>query len=194
VIAGLRGCLLCFVTVLAGVIAEADGDAPLREVLAAALEANERLARLADGLRVDNARLREELARRDAELERPPAGLAVLQRLVSGRSSERARPDAPGGTGTTAGDRAGGGHDGRLRGPGARAGRRDYSHLPRVEVIWDFPGGYCCPQCGAPFTRLGDHVIEQLDWQVTVRVVAHCRRRYRRPCANPAQLTYWTQA
>jgi hypothetical protein len=22
--------------------------------------------------------------------------------------------------------------------PGARAGRRDYSHLPRVEVTWDF--------------------------------------------------------
>ena len=189
-IAELRWCLLCFVTVLAGVIAEADADAPLREVLAAALEAHERLARLADELRADNAQLREELARRDAELERVTAELAVLQRLVFGRSSERARPDAPGGTGTTAGDRAGGGHDGRPRGPGARAGRRDYSHLPRVEVIWDFPGGgYCCPQCGAPFTRLGDHVIEQLDWQVTVRVVAHCRHRYRRPCRCPVPAT-----
>ena len=38
---------------------------------------------------------------------------------------------------------------GRPRGPGARAGRRDYSHLPRAEVIWDFEGGYCCPECGA---------------------------------------------
>jgi hypothetical protein len=46
VIPELRGCLLCFVTVLAGVTAEADAGAPLRDVLAAALEANERLARL----------------------------------------------------------------------------------------------------------------------------------------------------
>ena len=179
--------MLCFVTVLAGVVAEADADAPLRDVLAAALEANERLARVAEELRAENARLRGELARRDAELERMAAELAVLQRLVFGRSSERARPgpaarDEDGGG--AAGRGRGGGGDGRPRGPGARAGRRDYSHLPRVEVIWDFPGGgYCCPQCGAPFTRLGDHVAEQLDWQVTVRVAAHCRRRYRRACS-----------
>jgi hypothetical protein len=40
----------------------ADADAPLRDVLAAALEANERLARLAEELRAENARLREEPA------------------------------------------------------------------------------------------------------------------------------------
>jgi len=81
--------------------------------------------------------------------------------------------DGGGGTGT-----------GRKRGPGARAGRRDYSHLPRFEVFWDFPaGGYCCPECGEPFTPLGDHWSgEQLDWQVIVRVAAHCRRRYKRAC------------
>jgi hypothetical protein len=51
-------------------------------------------------------------------------------------------------------------------------------------VFWDFPGGgYCCPECGEPFTLLGDHVSgQQLDWQVVVRLVAHCRRRYRRAC------------
>jgi transposase len=177
------------VTVAAAVIAEADADAPLRE----ALEANERLARLADELRAENARLREELARRDARIEQLSAELAVLQRLVFGRSSERARPEAAGrdGDGGGNGDRdsAGGGKGGRPRGPGARAGRRDYSHLPRVEVIWDFEGGYCCPECGAPFTRLGDYVAEQLDWQVTVRVVAHCRRRYRRACSCPVPAT-----
>jgi hypothetical protein len=54
--------LLCLVTIAAGVVAEADADASLRYVLAQALEANERLAR-----------------------------------LVSGRSSERARPEAAGG-------------------------------------------------------------------------------------------------
>ena len=148
-IRGLRGCLLCFVTVLAGVIAEADADAPLRDVLAAALDANERLARLAGELRAENARLRAENerlrerdAQREAELERVNAALAVLQRMVFGRSSERARPDAAGrddDRGRDARDRGDGGKGGRPRGPGARAGRRDYSHLPRVEVIWDFP-------------------------------------------------------
>src|SRR3974390_412086 len=98
-------------------VAEADTDAPLRDVLAAALEANERLARLVQELRADNARLREELARRDAELDRVNAELAVLQRLVFGRSSERVRPDAAGG-GDQGRDRAGGGEAGRQGGAG----------------------------------------------------------------------------
>ena len=188
-------------TVGAGVVAEADADGWLRDGLARALEANERWERLAaelreengrlraenERLREENARLRERDVQREAELERMSAGLAVLQRLVFGRSSEQGRPEA-------ARDQDGGGDAGRntgkgggsRRGPGARAGRRDYSHLPRVEVIWDFPGGgYCCPECGAPFTRLGDHVAEQLDWRVVVRVTAHCRRRYRRACGCP---------
>jgi transposase len=120
--------LLCFVTVLAGVVAEADADAPLRDVLAAALEANERLARVAEELRAENARLREELARRDAELERMAAELAVLQRLVFGRSSERARPEAAARDGDRGAD---GGRDGggRPRGPGARAGRAGITRI-----------------------------------------------------------------
>ena len=87
----------------------------------------------------------------------------------------------------------GGGAAGNKRGPGARAGRRDYSHLPRFEVFWDFPGGgFCCPECGEPFTPLGDHWSgEQLDWQVVVRLAAHCRRRYKRACGCrvPATVT-----
>ena len=100
------------------------------------------------------------------------AELAVLKRMLFGRSSERARPSPAdgGGDGGDEGRPAGGGKSGK-RGPGARAGRRDYSHLPRVEVVWDFPdGGYCCPECGTPFHRLGDHVTEVLDWVVIVRV------------------------
>ena len=164
-------------------------------MLAAALEANREQARLAAALREENARLREENARlrerdaeRDAELDRMRADLAVLQRMLFGRSSERSRPESPdgddgGGDGREPGRDRGSG-TGKKRGPGARAGRRDYSHLPRFEVFWDFPGGgYCCPECGEPFTPLGDHVSgEQLDWQVIVRVVAHCRRRCKRAC------------
>ncbi len=154
-------------------------------MLAAALEANQDLARLAGNLREENARLREENAEQAAELDRLRADLAVLQRMVFGRSSERARPGPAGREDEAGGDgergRAGG--KGGRRGPGARAGRRDYSHLPRFKVVWDFPGGgYCCPECGAPFTLLGDHVAEQLDWLVIVRVRADCRRRYRRAC------------
>jgi transposase len=178
----------------AGVVAETDADASLQDVQAAALEADERPARLAEGLTAENARLRGENARlwerdalREAGLERLRAELAVLQRLVSGRSPGRAwQAAARDEDGAGAGRDLAGGGGGRPRGPGARAGRRDYSHLPRVGVIGDFPGGgFCCPPSGVPFTRLGDHVVEQLDWEVRVRVLAHCRRRYRRACRCP---------
>ncbi len=177
---------------------DAEGaEAPSAErMLAEVLEANRQLSELADGLIEDNALLREQVARlaerdaeRDAELEKLRADFAVLQRMLFGRSSERSRPGPPaGGDGNAAGDggqdRERGSGTGKKRGPGARAGRRDYSRLPRFEMLWDFPGGrYCCPECGEPFTPLGDHLSgEQLDWQVIVRLVAHCRRRYRRAC------------
>jgi hypothetical protein len=122
--------------------------------------------------------------------------LAVLQKMVFGRKSEKNRPEPAGdGDGDDSagdgGEPSGGSREKAKRGPGARSGRRDYSHLPRVEVIWDFPGGgYCCEDCGEPFASLGsDHVTEVLDWTVLVRVMAHCRRRYRRACRCPGQLT-----
>jgi transposase len=182
--------LLCCVTVAARVVPDSGGaEASLRDVLAAALDANREMARLAAVLREENARLRAENAEQAAELERVRADLAVLQRMVFGRSSERARPEpsADGGDAGQDRDLRGSGAGGKKRGPGARAGRRDYSHLPRVEVVWDFGGGgYCCPECGTPFTGLGsDHVAEQLDWLVIVRVRADCRRRYRRACSCP---------
>jgi hypothetical protein len=131
------------VAVAGGVIPDLEeAEASLRDVLAAALEANQELARLASELREENVRLREENAEQAAELERLRADLAVLQRMVFGRSSERARPGTAGREDDAGGDgeqgRAGG--KGGRRGPGARAGRRDYSYLPRFKVIWDFPG------------------------------------------------------
>ena len=170
--------------------------ASLRAALAAALEANECWERTAAELREALAGRDAEIARQSAELERVSAALAVLQRMVFGDSSERSRPEPPAPGGEGGGEPAPGGtggDKGRPRGPGARAGRRDYSHLPRVEVVWDFEGGgYCCPECGTPFTGLGsDHVTELLDWRVIVRVAAHCRRRYRRACGCrvPAAVT-----
>ena len=180
-------------------LAATGADLSLRYALDAALEANRQLVELTGKLREENARLREDNARllarvaeRDAELDRVRADLAVLQRMLFGRSSERSRP-GPAGDAEAGGAEAGGDGDrgrdrrrgeGVKQGPGARAGRRDYSHLPRFEMFWDFPGGgYGCPECGEPFTLLGEHVSgQQLDWQVIVRLVAHCRRRYRRVC------------
>jgi transposase len=161
--------------------------------LATALEENGRLRAENEQLRVSLARALARDAERDAEIEQLRADLTVLQRMLFGRSSEKSRPAPPAGGGAAGAGAGAGGQRcqdpgsgaGSTRGPGARAGRRDYSHLPRVEVLWDFPDEeYCCPQCGEPFSRLGDRWSgEQLDWQVVVRLVAHCRRRYKRQCA-----------
>jgi hypothetical protein len=125
--------LLCCVSVAAGVVPDSEGaEAPLRDVLAAALEANRELARLAGELREENVRLWAENAGQAAELEKLRADLAVLQRMVFGRSSERAQPEpsADGGGAQGQGPGRGSGAGGKKRGPGARAGRRDYSRLP----------------------------------------------------------------
>ncbi len=215
--------MLCRVTVVAGDVLNSEGaQASPEGVLAAALAANQQLTRLVvelreenaglreenAGLREENAGLREETAGLRAqntqlagELERLRADVAVFQRMLFGRSSERSRPQPSGGGGGDDGDgeAVGGageqgrdsGGSGKKRGPGARAGRRDYSDLPRFEMFWDFPeGGYCCPRCAQPFTVLGDHVSgEQLDWQVIVRVLVHCRRRDKRGCSCRVPVT-----
>ena len=119
VISGVHGCLLWFVTA-GGVLAEADALARLEGALAQGLEANERLAALVERQREEIGRLREELAARDGELGLVNAELAVLKRMLFGRSSERVRPSTADGGGD-GGDEvrpAGGGK----RGPGARAG------------------------------------------------------------------------
>jgi uncharacterized protein YfcZ (UPF0381/DUF406 family) len=64
-------CLLCCVAVAVGVVPDSeDTEASLRDVLAAALEANQELARLAGELREENAQLRAENAEQAAELEK----------------------------------------------------------------------------------------------------------------------------
>jgi transposase len=123
------------VTVAAGVVLVLGGaEASLGDVLAAALEANREMARLAaelreenSWLREENARLREENAGQAAELVNLRADLAVLQRMVFGRSSERSRPEPAAGEDGAgrSGERDSADGSGKKRGPGARAGRRD---------------------------------------------------------------------
>jgi hypothetical protein len=117
--------LLCCVTVAAGVVPDSEGaGASLRDVLAAALDANREMARLAAVLREENARLRAEGAEQAAELERVRADLAVLQRMVFGRSSERARPEpsADGGDAGQGRDLRGSGTGGKKAGSGGAGG------------------------------------------------------------------------
>ena len=118
--------MLCCVTVAAGVVPVLEGaEAPPGDVLAAALEANREMARLAAELREENARLREENSRlrvenagQAAELENLRADLAVLQRMLFGRSSERSRP------GPAAGDDGAGRGGERQDGPGGSGRKR----------------------------------------------------------------------
>ena len=103
VICGRSGCLLCRVAVAAGVVRDAEGaEASSGDALAVALEANRELSELAERQRAEIAGLREQVARlverdaeRDAELEELRAGLAVLQRMLFGRSSEKSSPEPP---------------------------------------------------------------------------------------------------
>jgi hypothetical protein len=55
------------VPVAAGVVPDSDAEASLRDVLAAALEANQEMARLAAELRAENAEQRAELERLRAD-------------------------------------------------------------------------------------------------------------------------------
>ena len=161
--------------------------------LAAALEKIGRLQAENAELRVSLAEVLARDAERAAEMEKLRADLAVLQRMLFGRSSEKSRPEPP--TGDGGGDAGGGSDGGQDRDVGAAGtlsgarggagGAAGLSHLPRFEVFSDFPdSGYYCPDCGEPFSPLSDRWSgEQLDWQVIVRVAAHCRRRYKRECA-----------
>jgi hypothetical protein len=158
--------LLWFVTAGAGVPAGADGartpsggGASAEELLARALEVIEQqsvriddLARQNTELREQNAQLagaseelRELVGGQAAQLTEANATIAVLQRIVFGRSSEKSGP-APDGDGDGDGDgddddddddAGDGGKPGSgkrkqvKRGPGARSGRRDYPGLAR---------------------------------------------------------------
>jgi transposase len=161
--------LLWSVTAAAGVLADADGAGALSVGGASALEVIDRQSARIDELTRQNTELRELVAGQADQLAEANATIAVLQRMVFGRSSEKSGPAPDGGSDDDAGAGDGGQKKKQVkRGPGARSGRRGYPGLPRFEVFWDFPGGgYCCPECGEPFTLLGDHWSgEQLDWQV----------------------------
>jgi hypothetical protein len=68
-----------------------DAEASLWDMLAAALEANQEMARLAAELREENARLRAENARQAAELENLRAGTDQAPPVLPSRGMFRSR-------------------------------------------------------------------------------------------------------
>jgi transposase len=155
--------------------------------------------------RAERAEQRAERA--EARVEELAEQVAVLSRMLFGRSSEKASPGAggPGGSEEAAGqagegsDRTGGDSDTdgdgerskRGQRPGSKGhGRRDYSRLDSREEIHDVPPDQrVCPDCGMAFDALGSEGSEQIDWQVALTRIVHRRMRYRRACACPGQRT-----
>jgi len=141
---------------------------------------------------------RERAERAEARIEELVEQVAVLSRMLFGRSSEKASAGAGGPGGTDgSGERADGGGDAdgdrakRGQRPGSRGhSRRDYSDLDSREEVHDVPPDQrVCPDCGMAFTALGSEGSEQIDWQVHLIRIVHRRKRYRRACACPGQRT-----
>jgi transposase len=129
--------------------------------------------------------------------------VAVLSRMLFGRSSEKAgtsqpadavgeqAAEEPGGpAGWGCGDTAGSRHKRGQRRGAKGHGRRDYSGLATVEEIHDVPTGQqVCAGCGQPLQVLGSECSEQIDWQVSIIRIVHRRMRYRRRCECPGPRT-----
>ena len=162
--------------------------------------------------RAERAEERAELAERRAEraedrlvaaetrIQELVEQVAVLSRMLFGRSSEKASAAAgdPQGSDEPSGQVEGSGDTGdegdrpkRGQRPGSPGhGRRDYSHLDSREEIHDVPPGQrVCPDCGREFAALGSEGSEQIDWQVHLTRIVHRRMRYRRACTCPGPRT-----
>jgi transposase len=135
----------------------------------------------------------ERLARAEARISELSEQIAVLSRMLFGRSSEKTRPGGAGdpveqnGSGEseapdTPDPGAAQGKRGQRHGSKGH-GRRDYSGLETREEVHDVPAGQrVCAGCGQEFEFLGSQTSEQIDWQVRITRIVYCRRRYRRRC------------
>jgi transposase len=145
----------------------------------------------------DVAYWRERAERAEARISELSEQVAVLSRMLFGRSSEKTR--GSGGEDEADFEGRGGGSAGERRGqpgkrgqrPGSRGhGRRDYSHLDTREEVHDVPAGArACAGCGVAFEALDSQTSEQIDWQVTITRIVHRRLRYRRRCSCPGPRT-----
>jgi transposase len=143
-------------------------------------------------------RAEERLAAAEARIEELVEQVAVLSRMLFGRSSEKTPAGGGGldgpGEADQQGDTGGGAENARpKRGqrPGSTGhGRRDYSQLASREQIHDVPSDQrVCPGCGRVFEPLGSECSDQIDWQVTITRIVHRRMRYRRRCECPVSIS-----
>jgi transposase len=147
--------------------------------------------------RAERAEARAERA--EARIEELVEQVAVLSRMLFGRSSEKASsPSRDAAVAVGRGEAGGaGGADGQRARPkrgqrpgSAGHGRRDYSHLESREEIHDVPADQrACAECGTAFEALGSECSEQIDWTVTITRIVHRHRRYRRACTCPGPRT-----
>ena len=130
--------------------------------------------------------------------------VAVLSRMLFGRSSEKTGVDAGAGGGRVEdAEDPSAGHAGqspsttlvdrgrRGQRPGSKGhGRRDYSELDSEEQIHDVPAeARVCPTCSQELEVCGSACSEQIDWRVTITRIVHRRLRYRRRCDCPGPRT-----
>lgn len=144
----------------------------------------------------DRAVVVERLAAAETRIGELSEQVAVLSRMLFGRSSEKTAPSGaqdpvddeaaakPDGAAHPGPGDAGGGQHKRGQRPGSKGhGCRDFSGLQAREEIHDVPPGQqVCPGCGRALEALGSECSEQIDWQVTITRVVHRRLRYRRRC------------
>lgn len=147
----------------------------------------------------ENVLLKERLVAAETRLVELGEQVAVLSRMLFGRSSEKTAagggpdPVDDGAQAPPGGDSGAGASEAPKRGqrPGSKGhGRRDYSHLNTREETHDVPAGErTCRCCGQAFQVLGSESSEQIDWQVTITRIMHRRLRYRRACDCPGPRT-----
>lgn len=130
-----------------------------------------------------------------ARIEELSEQVAVLSRMLFGRSSEKDSPSS--GAGEEPADQRAP-DTGDVREPGRRGqrrgskghGRRDYSRLDTREEIHEVSEAErTCAGCGVRFEPLGTEDSEQIDWRVTITRIVHRRVRYRRRCRCPGPRT-----
>jgi transposase len=151
-------------------------------------------------------RAEEQVAQLQLRISELSEQVAVLSRMLFGRSSEKTGLGVGAGgdrvedaedsqartagesesTSTTVADR---GRRGQR--PGSQGhGRRDYSGLESQEQIHDVPAEQrVCPTCSREWEVLGSQCSEQIDWQVKITRIVHRRLRYRRRCDCPGPRT-----
>jgi transposase len=155
-------------------------------------------ARLA-GVEADLAVAGERFVAAETRISELSEQVAVLSRMLFGRSSEQTRPTPDRGGQAAESDgaetraRRAADEPERKRGqrPGSKGhGRRDYSHLDTREEVHDVPAdARVCAGCGLEFELLGSETSEQVDWRVAITRIVHRRLRYRRRCDCPGRRT-----